>query len=118
MPNPNKNKGDRFEVAVQRHLHAHGFPWCQKTRAGYERDHGDLHLVPGPAVIVQAKNVRRWDVAAWVEQLARQVADAGADHGVLVVKRPAVSDPGQAYAVMTLDAMVVLLRAAGYGEPL
>ncbi len=117
MSNPNKRRGDAFERAVQDHVQANGFPWCEKTRAGYERDHGDLHLVPGRAVILQCKNKARLELAEWVAQLSEQVHAAGADHGVVVVKRRGVGDPGRSYAVMELDALLALLRAAGYGEP-
>ncbi|GEL17663.1 restriction endonuclease [Pseudonocardia asaccharolytica] len=118
MVSPQKRRGDDFERAVQDHLRSNGFPWCGRTRAGYARDHGDLHLVPGPAVIVQCKNVARLALPEWLSQLAEQVAEAGADHGVLVVKRRGVADPGRSYAVMELDAMARLLRAAGYGSEL
>lgn len=117
MTSTQKAKGDRFESAVRDHCRTHGFPWTERTRAGYTRDHGDLHLVPGPAVIVQAKNCRTWRLAEWVAELAEQQHAAGAEHGVLVVKRPGVGDPGRAYAVLELDALLRLLRAAGYGEP-
>lgn len=119
MPNPNKNKGDRFELAVQDHMQANGFPWCEKTRAGYARDHGDLHLDPiSRAVIAQAKNHNRMAFPEWLDQLAQQIDDAGAQHGFLVVKRRGVADPGRALAVMDLDALLRLVRAAGYGTPL
>lgn len=117
MPNPNKIKGDMFERAVQAYLQKNGFPWCEKTRAGYERDTGDLHLVPGPAVIAQVKNRAKWEVPAWLAGLQNQVRNAGARHGMLVVKKPRVSDPGQSYVVMELAAVVELLREAGYGAP-
>lgn len=116
MSNPNKAKGDAFERAVQDYLQANGFPWTEKTRAGYARDHGDLHLVPGPAVIAQAKNHARIALPEWLRELAEQIEYAGADHGFLAVKRRGVGDPGRSYAVMELSALVRLLREAGYGE--
>lgn len=115
MSNPNKRRGDAFELAVQDHLQANGFPWTEKTRAGYARDHGDLHLVPGPAVIAQAKNFTRIRLPEWLAELAEQVEHADADHGFLVVKRRGVADPGRSYAVLELDSLIALLRAAGYG---
>ncbi len=117
MPNPKKTKGDAWERAVRDHARTHGFPWTERTRAGYARDHGDLHLVPGPAVIAQAKNHARLCLSEWLEQLAHQVTDCGAEHGFLLVKRRGIGDPGQGYAVQTYDAHLRLLRAAGYGEP-
>lgn len=118
MSNPSKVKGDAFERAVQDYLQANGFPWTEKTRAGYARDHGDLHLVPTRAVIAQCKNHSRITLPEWLSQLDEQVADAGAAHGFLAVKRRGVGDPGRSYAVLELSALARLLREAGYGSPL
>lgn len=120
MTGTNKRKGDAAERAVQKALHALGFPWTEKTRAGYERDHGDLHLCPGPAAIAQVKNARppRW--SEWLEQMAEQKSNAGADVAFLVWKRVGLGDAraGEWLAVMTLADMAELLRRAGYGSPL
>lgn len=118
MTSTQKAKGDAWERAVRDHCRDHGFPWTERTRAGYTRDHGDLHLTPGPGVIAQAKNHQRICLPEWLAQLDTQTVDAGADHGFLAVKRRGVADPGRAYAVLELDALLRLLRAAGYGEPL
>lgn len=118
MPSPQRDKGSRFELAVQDHVQAHGFPWAEKTRAGYERDYGDLHLEPiTRAVIAQCKNHNRITLPEWLVQLRRQVEASGAEHGFLVVKRRGVQDPGKSFAVMELDELLRLLRAAGYGDP-
>ncbi len=116
MVNPNKIKGDRWERDVKEYACANGFPQTEKTRAGYERDRGDLHLVPG--LIAQAKNHARINLPEWLTQLAEQIDNAGAEHGFLVVKRRGVADPGRGYAVQELSAHLRLCRAAGYGEPL
>jgi len=116
LPNREKAKGDRFELDLRDYLRAHGFPWTERTRAGYARDHGDLHLV-GPAVIAQAKNHARLALPEWLDQLADQTDAAGAAHGFLAVKRRGVADPGQSYAVLEVHALLRLLREAGYGDP-
>lgn len=117
---PSKRKGDRGERAVLSLLTRLGFPWCKRTRAGYERDAGDLHLVPGPAVIcaVKAERTPRW--GEWFAELDSQIGESGADVGFLAVKRHGSSeaDPRGWLAVVPLDLMAVLLRRAGYGEPL
>lgn len=117
MPNRMKQKGDRAEVAVRTALRALGFPWTERTKAGYERDAGDLHLVPG--AIAQVKNVRtpRW--SEWLEGLDAQIAEAKADVGFLVWKRVGIGDAraNEWLAVMTLEQMAMLLRRAGYGSP-
>lgn len=117
MTSANKVKGDVFERALRDHLAAAGFD-VERTRAGYARDHGDLHIRPGhrAGVIVQAKNHARLALSEWLTGLRTQLVDSGADHGVLVVKRRGIGDPGKSYAVMELDDLLALLRAAGYGE--
>lgn len=117
---PSKRKGARGERAVLAILARLGFPWCKRTRAGYERDGGDLHLCPGPAVMcaVKAERTPRW--GEWLDELDAQIAQSGADVGFLAVKRQRVGedDPRGWLAVMPLDLMAVLLRRAGYGEPI
>jgi hypothetical protein len=116
MVNPQKVKGDRWEREVRDYASEHGFPGTEKTRAGYERDRGDLHLAPG--LIAQAKNHARINLPEWLAQLAEQVDNAAAEHGFLVVKRRGVADPGRGYAVQELSAHLRLCRAAGYGDDL
>lgn len=118
MTNANKVKGDRAERAAREALRALGFPWCEKTRAGYERDLGDLHL--GPGVIAQVKDWGRPDWTLWLRGLHQQMANAAADHGFLLVKRRGIGEPraGEWLAVMTVEQMALLLRRAGYGSDL
>jgi hypothetical protein len=127
-----KRKGDSFECAIRDHLAAAGFD-VERTRAGYERDYGDLHVmvtdppattpdgtltmhreVRRPAVVVQAKNHRAHQLGEWLSQTAQQRNEANAPHGVLVVKRRGVGAPGRQYAVLELDDLLALLREAGY----
>lgn len=117
VTNPNKAKGDRFEAALRDYLAAEGFS-VDRTRAGYERDHGDLHIHDGYGnhrAIVQAKNVKAWNIAGWLRQLREQLAAGRGEHGVLVVKRPGVADPAQQYAIVEFGEYARLLRQAGYG---
>jgi hypothetical protein len=117
VSHPSKVKGDRFEIALRDHCRAAGFE-VERTRAGYARDHGDIHLgvtPSGPAVIVQAKNVREWRLSEWLREVAEQRDAASAQHGFAVVKRRGVVDPGRQYAVLELDWLLALLREAGYG---
>ena len=118
MTSANKTKGDVFERALRDFL---GEAWflVSRTRAGYERDYGDIHVLGdghGPSVIFQAKNHREMRIGAWLEQTTEQRQEAGAKHGVLVVKRRGVGAPGRQYAVMELSDLVELLREAGYAE--
>lgn len=116
MSNPNKAKGDRAERAVRDYLRANGFPHCERTRAGYTRDAGDLH--PAPGLTVQVKDRAQYAWPEWLRQLDEQRDEAKADHAVLVVKRRNLGDPGEWLAVMPLAAIARLLRDAGYGDVL
>ena len=126
MTSANKKKGDNAERAAMAACIRGGFPWTERTRAGYTRDYGDLHLETihgrngGPAIIAQVKDARvlRW--IEWLGELAAQIRDAKADHGFLIVKRPGLSaeNADQWLAVTTLADHLLLCRAAGYGSKL
>lgn len=120
MSNPKKAKGDAFEIAITNHLVEQGFD-AKRTRAGYERDHGDIHVLDDQgrlALILQAKNFSG-DASPW-QRMSGIVADtqtqheqSGARHAAAVIKRRLVSDPGKQYVVLELDWFLGLLRAAG-----
>jgi hypothetical protein len=114
--NPHKAKGDRAERTARDFYRLAGFPGTERTRAGYPRDAGDLHLSPG--TIAQIKNCRvpRW--TEWLVQLAEQKREARADVAWLVVKRPGLAVADDWLAVMTVAEHAELVRRAGYGTPL
>lgn len=111
-----KDKGDREERAVRDILRANGFPGCERTRAGYTRDAGDLHASPG--VIVQVKDVKTPDWTKWTTQLADQKCVADADVAFISLKRPRPGKPPLRLAILPLDEMLPILRRAGYGTPI
>ena len=120
MSNANKIKGDKAERAVREFLREHGFPHAERTKAGYERDGGDVHLDPtvglGPGVIAQVKDVARYAWVDWLAGLRDQIIESHAKHGFMVVKRRGFGDAGTWLAVMPLADLTRLLREAGYGE--
>jgi hypothetical protein len=108
-PNANKNKGDRAERAAL--VSANATIPTKRTRAGYERDAGDLHLfTPGGKVIAQVKDCKAYSWPAWFEQLDAQVTEAEAMAGFLWVKRPGMGDAGEWLAVMPAKNMLKLLN--------
>ncbi|QDH85089.1 holliday junction resolvase [Gordonia phage Dardanus] len=119
MANAMKRKGDAYERVLRDYFRRHGFTDCERTKAGYERDAGDLHLSRtrnGPRVIVQAKDVRTPDWSGWLAGLRAQVDEAGAEVGFIVNKR---SRPGKTplhLAVMPLEQFTDLLIRAGYQD--
>ena len=116
MAHRNKTKGDRWEREVVKEMNANGFPHAERSRAGFERDRGDIQGAPG--LVVQAKDSpdKRW--GPWLADLDEQKINAGADHAVLVVKRVGVAGADDALAVMKFSDWLRLARDAGYGDPL
>lgn len=119
MTNANKNKGDRAELATLIWLNNNGFPMAQRTRAGYQRDFGDIHLDPtvglAPGCIAQVKDWGNDAWPAWLKGMEAQKTEAHAKHAILVRKLRGHGDPGDWLAVMRLADMTRLLREAGYG---
>ena len=114
MSNPNKRKGDTFELAVLHHVQTTGHPTATRTRAGYARDWGDIHLDTRASVILQCKNHARWALPEWLQQLTAQALAAGARHAALVIKRRGTGAIGRSYAVLELDDYLALLTDAVY----
>ena len=122
MPNPQKDKGDRAERAVRDYLVEAGLPKVRKTRAGFDDDLGDI-VVTDPAdrhrrTILQVKDHASPQWSKWHEQVASQVANAEAEHGVIVHKRrrsPGCTGRPETWnVVMTLEQYVGLLTRLGY----
>ncbi|QIS21274.1 hypothetical protein F6W96_26055 [Nocardia terpenica] len=120
MPNAMKRKGSAFERSQRDYARANGFPHCETTRAGYQRDAGDNHLDPvnglGVGVIQQCKNTRAPQWNTWVAELEAQKREAKADFAFLTWKRRGVADPGEQFALMPVREVLKLLRCAGYGQ--
>jgi hypothetical protein len=125
MVNPSKRKGDCFEwdlVALGEDpagvLAAAGLT-VERTRAGYERDEGDL-LVLTPdrqrLATLQAKNRRERKWSEWLADTERQGISARARFAALIVKRNGIGDVGRSYAITTVAAHLSLLAALHTAE--
>lgn len=125
MSNPSKRKGDEFEwdlVALANDpdgvLHAAGLT-VERTRAGYERDEGDL-LVLTPdrqrLATIQAKNRRERKWSEWLAATERQGVAARARFAALIVKRNGIGDVGRSYVISTVAAYLDLLAALRAAE--
>lgn len=113
MTNRNKAKGDKYERDILNLCRAAGFTWAERTRPGRREDEGDIHLAPG--LIAQVKDVATPNWRAWLGELQDQIRCARARHGILVVKRRGTAGRQPLHlAVMPLDAMLDLLREAGW----
>ena len=118
MAHPSRAKGTRHELNTEATLTvllAGTGLTVEKTRAGYQRDGGDLLiLTPDRTVlfVVQCKDVavKDWRFPEWLRDLVRQRDTSHTSRGFLSVKRPRVLDAAHAYAVCDLAAMAALVR--------
>jgi hypothetical protein len=125
VTNPSKAKGDNYERDVRvvsndpdGALATVGLTMA-RTRAGYERDHGDLHVLTPDRQLVaacQAKNRREWRISAWLDQTITQAHRARAHWAVLIVKRPRVPDPLRSFAIMELAGWLRMVAALHEAE--
>lgn len=143
-------RGKRCERDVVRWLRDHGHPGAERTvRTGYATrdrtrpDTGDIDGCPG--LVIQCKDVNaaraQWEIPAWLADTDTQRQAAGADIGILIVKRRGTASPGRWWAWTYLDQLAActlapvpaylwhvpvqlatehligILRRAGYGTP-
>lgn len=107
-----KQKGTAFETAVVRFLRDSGFPYAERAPLAGNKDRGDITGTPG--LVWECKNAKTHRLGEWIDETQIEADNANADHGILIVKRPRHGSAGDAFAIMPLDGMVALLKAAGY----
>ena len=111
MTNPQKAKGSRAELQVARYLQESGWPYAERSRAGWTDDRGDIDGVPG--VVFEVKDHKRHDLSGWLGELEAEIANARAVTGVLVVKRRLHTDPADWYAVGRFGDWCHMAKDAG-----
>jgi hypothetical protein len=145
-----KDLGTDAERAVVRFLQANGWPHAERRALRGTSDAGDVTGTPGVCWEVKSRGrpVSDAQIARWLEETDIERRNAGADVGLLVVRRPGFgpANAGAWWAVLTaygfayltsvesihaavffvqdapvrllLADAVTLLRSAGYGDPL
>lgn len=152
----NRDKGHRAERDLGRYLRVHGWPKAErKSDTGWtasDRESPDLGDIRGTHPLVWQVRIRdrapsSRDILDMLHATGNQAVAAGADHGILVLRREGHGNPGQWWAYVTvgdlasliaeadgkplpvpqqahqrpvrleLDDLLPLLHAAGYGEP-
>jgi hypothetical protein len=109
MSNPNKRKGDAAERAVVAWLRSHGFTNAERAYgAGRADDTGDIDGLPG--VCIEVKNHNKIEVAGFIGELEREMANSRAETGVVIVKRRGDSDVDRWYAITTAAQWVQLMK--------
>lgn len=112
MTSPQARKGRRAEISVAEALRRLGFPHAEPTRrSGWSEDRGDIDGLP--SVVVEVKDAKRHELAAWLTELEAEVENAGAVTGVLVVKRKGHTDAADWYAITRLSDWAHLAKDAG-----
>lgn len=106
-----RRKGATHERTVIGWLRALGRPHVERRIMGMSDDTGDVCGWPG--VVVECKNAQRLELAQWVDQLECEIDQAGADTGVVIIKRRGVTDPGAYYAVLPAARWHALMVEAG-----
>ena len=121
MSNPSKKKGTAGEVAAMKWLRDNGFPWCDRQPLRGNRDSGDLQLCID--VIAEVKSVAAGAtgqppqglLATWLVQTDVETENAGAEFGLLIVKRARTANPAHWFVYMRLGEW---LRLTGAHLPL
>lgn len=115
MPNRNKQRGDRAEVAVKNYFQSLGFE-SKRTRAGFDSDLGDIiATTPRGLLCVQVKDCAKAEWGKWFTQLNDQIATLKANTtkpvvgGILVWKMRGTSNPANWRAICQLEQLPRLL---------
>lgn len=109
-------KGTAWETAVVRWLRERGFDRVERRSLHGTNDKGDITGIN--EVVIECKNAKTYKLAEWMDETQQEVKNAGANIGVLLVKRIGKTDPGMGYWVMSAEDGARLLKEAGYGYPI
>jgi hypothetical protein len=140
-PRRPKDRGTDAERAVARWLAVNGWPHAERRASNGSTDRGDITGTPGICWEVKSRKEPPGDkqITDWLEEVERERVNAGADIGVLVVRRTGygearvaswwaivrlehlladhLEDVGRIPVRMRLAEVMLVLRRAGYGEP-
>ncbi len=111
------DSGRRAENAVVEFLVRAGWPFAERRRLQGTKDRGDIAAIPGVVVQVKGGNggaTGRVRLGEWLDDTEEQIENAGADTGVLIVKRPRKGRAEDWYAVMPAHRWAKLMKEAGY----
>jgi len=98
MTSPQKRKGHAAELAVVKWLRLQGWFHAERVQAGTHKDRGDVDGLPGVVIEVKDRKSHSWH--EYFNQLRRQIVNDKAWTGVIIAKRPGVTDVNEWMAVM------------------
>ena len=114
MSQARKHRGYRTQRVAAEHFAANGFPHAEPVGAG--RAGSDIVGLVGIDVEVKAR--RDLNLVGLMKQLDARAKDGVLGIGVVRPDGMGETSVGMWPAVMCLDDLIALLRAAGYGTPL
>lgn len=85
-------------------------PHAERRRLTGTHDRGDIAGTPG--ICWEIKSGARLDLAGWLHELAAEVDNDQADHGILVIRPKGQPNPENWWAVLTLPDLISLLVEA------
>ena len=107
MTSPQKRKGHAAELAVAKWLRSRGIH-ADRIQAGTHKDIGDISGWPGVVIEVKDRKAHSWH--GYFQQLERQMENGTAYAGVIIAKRPGVTDVGQWMAVMPVTEWFKIMK--------
>jgi uncharacterized OB-fold protein len=110
--NRSKQRGTAWETSIVNYLKENGAPYAERRALNGNADRGDVAGIPG--VVLEAKAAARIDLAGWVTEAEQERVNDGAKVAAVWIKRRGKTSPGAGYVVLTGDALIHLLQAAGY----
>lgn len=85
--------GTAVETAAVRWLQENGFPQAERIVLHGSADRGDIRLQQLPTIVAECKRAQRGvQLTPWMRELAVEVANAGAEKGLLIAKQRGVGD--------------------------
>lgn len=111
----NKAKGTRWETEVVRALRDAGFAGADRRALRGTADCGDITGVPG--LVIEARNRKRVEPAAWIDEVAVKRDRDGARYGVAWFHRRGKSRAEDGFVLMSgEDFLKLLTDAQGIGK--
>lgn len=113
MVNRPKDKGTSAETAVVQYLRVNGWPRAERRALTGSMDKGDIANVWGLAIEVKYANAGM-KIGPWLVETGIERINAGADHGILVVKPRGLGARrvGSWYAIMSHSDFTLLQHKA------
>lgn len=105
-------KGTAWETVIVNALVEAGWLHAERRALHGVLDKGDVTGIPG--IVIEAKSVKKIELAAFVNEANAERDNAGAAIGVAWIKRRGKTSALDGYVAMDGHTFIQLLREAGY----